>query len=214
MPEFRPIEFDPNLAHELDFRHGSRDTVPPARNVWDFYRGLSKKARRACIWTKAMYFPTLKPKEFRVSQLPRSSETLSCMWPESVAEFKLDRTLGIDFEEIPKWAALDAVPNTYEMSVYDQHKVLPDLIDAHGKAMFNSGKALAIQIGPGEVAVRCSHMPIADASAREANRILGKHAENNFWIPGHGFESGALSHKAFTAAGELVHCAYYPVPQE
>ena len=66
-------------------------------------------------------------------------------------------------------------------------------------------------LGLGKVGVMCSHMPIADAGARLARLELGI-TENDGWLPGSGFGSGAFVHLAFNWGGSIASCDYYPVP--
>lgn len=209
------IVFDPDLSHVLGFRHGPRAALPPQGNAWDYYMGLSPKAADVAYDTVAYYIPQLVPAALRCSQIPRSSQTLALLFPGLIPQIKLDRRLGIEFEQIIEWAAIDAMPDVYNTTPQQQHAVCPDLVDKCGENFFNAARDLSIEVGRGNVGVMCSHMPIADAGARVANSILNQFPENDFWIPGSGFGSGAFVHFAFIPhSGALVHAQYYPVPTE
>ncbi len=208
------ITFDPHLAHALEFRHGPRDEAPPPFNVWDYWRLLSPKAAEIAQLMRTTYLPEgFAPDGLWCSQLPRSSQTLGIMWPKQISTIVLDRRLGIEFEDIAtKWAQYDKHPDMYEWTPQRQHALDPALVDACGLGLFRAASDPAAGVGVGKVGVGCSLMPIADSAARHANKLLGLHVDNDGWLPGKGFGSGAFVHFAFTAARELVHCQYYPVP--
>ena len=160
------IVFDPKLAHVLGFRHGSRDQLPPAGNAWDYYRMLGPQAPEVARRTVATYFPGLVPAAQRCSQIPRSPETLRLLWPDLVSEIRLDRRLGIEFEDVPQWAPCDANPKAYEMTPQQMHALQPELVDQCGHNFLAAADDLAEVVGIGQVGVMCSHMPIADCGAR------------------------------------------------
>ena len=213
MAKFEPIHFDPNLIHVLGFRHGPRAARPPAGNVWDYFRMLSPEAPAIARRTIAAYFPDLVPVALRCSQIPRSAQTLGLLWPDLVSQIKLDRRLAFEFEDLPKWAPIDEYPNAYDMTPQEQHSIQPDLVDQCGLHFVGATRVLVEVVGVGRVGVMCSHVPYADAGARLARQRLGIH-ENDGWLPGRGFESGAFVHFSFTADSTLVGCEYYPVPTE
>lgn len=207
------IEFDPKLAHVLGFRHGPRAARPPAGNVWDYFRGLAPEAREIAQRTVDAYFPDLRPVALRCSQLPRSSQTLEYLWPDLVPQIKLDRRLGFQFEALKMWARIDKYANAYDMTPQEQHAIIPDLVDQCGGEFLLAAYELAAIIDRGQVAAMCSHVPYADAGARLARMKLGIF-ENDGWLPGSGFGSGAFVHLSFNHALQIVHCEYYPVPAE
>ena len=211
------IKFDPKLSHVLGFRHGPRAARPPAGNVWDYHQMLSTKAPEIARLTKAVFFPDIVPVELRCSQIPRSAQTLGLLWPELIPQIKLDRRLGIEFEDIPLWSAIDGYPNAYDMTPQDQHSLCPYLVDKCGRNFLEAARVLAGfvgHVGLGHVGVMCSHMPIADCGARFARLALGI-TENDGWLPGTGFGSGAFVHLGFVqhyceSFFDLVSCEYYP----
>src|SRR3989344_8054094 len=210
----KPISFDPKLSHVLGFRHGPRAARPPAGNVWDYHQMLSTKAPEIARLTKAVFFPDIVPVELRCSQIPRSAQTLGLLWPELIPQIKLDRRLGIEFEDIPLWKACDDMPNPYDATPQEQHAVCPDLVDQCGRNFLEVARILAgfvSHLGLGKVGVMCSHMPIADAGARLARLERGI-TETDGWLPGSGFGSGAFVHLAFNWGGSIASCDYYPVP--
>jgi hypothetical protein len=208
----KPISFDPNLAHSLVFRHGPRAAVPPAGNVWDYYMGLSPKAPEIAKRTIATYFPDLVPSALRCSQIPRSAQTLGLLWPELIPQIKLDRRLGIEFEEIGQWAPIDAYANAYDMLPQRQFEIQSDLVTKSGQGLFDAASDLAQAVGVGNVGAICSHMPFADMCARLARLSLGI-TRNGGWLLDNGFGSGAFVHLAFEASRKLLSCEYYPVPE-
>jgi len=205
------IKFNPALQHVLGFRHGPRAANPPPGNVWDYWRLLSQEAPEIARKTVATYFPGLSPKALRCSQLPRSSMTLGFLWPELVSSIELDRRLGFEFENLSQWAPLDAHADAYSMTPQAQHAVQPELVDQCGLNFFDAAKDLAAVVGVGRVGAMCSHVPYADAGARQARKLLGI-SDGDGWLPGSGFGSGAFVHLAFKD-GTLASCDYYPAPK-
>ena len=228
MAKFEPIYFDPKLAHVLGFRHGPRAANPPAGNVWDYWRMLSPKAPTIAARTVKTYFPDLVPAALRCSQLPRSAQTLGLLWPDLVPLIKLDRRLGFEFEDLEKWAPMDAYPDAYFKTPQWAHELQPNLVDECGRNFSNAAYGLSKVVGPGNVGVLCTHVPYADAGARKARIDLGMFHENEGWLPGDGFGSGAFVHLAYKEyvphwtdevprmgdGYELASCDYYPVPPE
>lgn len=213
------IVFDPKLSHVLGFRHGPRNKIPPVGSVWDYYMMLSGKAAEIAQRTVSTYFPDLVPAALRCSQIPRSAQTLGLLWPDLVPQIKLDRRLGIEFEDVGQWAAIDQFDNAYDMTPQRQYELCPALIDKCGHNFLATARDLVATMGIGKVGAMCSHMPIADCGARFARLSLGI-TEGDGWLPGSGFGSGAFVHLTFGLkfAGELgpeyvlTGCTYYPVP--
>ena len=206
------IEFKKGLAHVLGFRHGSRAQVPPPGNAWDYFMMLGEKVPEDARRIVRTYFPELVPAALRVSQIPRSAQTLFMLWPELVPQIRLDRRLGIEFEDVPQWAPCDAVSDAYNMTPQQMHELQPDLVDQCGQNFMAVADDLAKVVGAGKVGAMVSHMPIADCGARFARKRLGI-TEDDGWLPGKGFGSGAFVHLAYDS-GQLVSCDYYPVPAE
>jgi len=217
MAKFEPIRFDPSLAHVLCFRHGPRAAPPPAGNSWDYWRMLSQPDAPAIAKrTVGTYFPDLVPAALRCSQIPRSAQTLGLLWPDLVSDIRLDRRLGIEFEDVPQWRTIDARADAYNMSAYEQYEMLPALIDLHGIESFNAGTDLATEVEAGRVGVMCSHVPIADAFARYVRKVL-TFTENDCWLPVHRFEPGAFVHVGYRMLDfkyRPVFCEYHQVPTE
>lgn len=209
--EMKKPVFDQKQKHVLVFRHGPRAVVPPPGNVWDYYMMLRADAQQIAQRTIAAYFPELMPVALRCSQIPRSAQTLGFLWPALVSQIRLDRRLGNEFEEIGLWAPIDAYADAYDMLPQRQFEIQPDLVTKSGQGLFDAAKDLALEISLGKVGALCSHMPFADMCARLARLELGI-SENDGWLPGSGFGSGAFVHLAFDASGNIASCEYYPVP--
>ncbi|MEK7601205.1 MAG: hypothetical protein AAB480_01585 [Patescibacteria group bacterium] len=228
MAKFEPISFSPNLAHVLGFRHGPRAANPPAGNVWDYDTGLSQKAWGIARRTIDTYLPGIEPVGMSCSQIEaRSRPTLIFLWPHLAARIQMDRRLGIERHDVPKWAPCDAHPNPYSMTPQEMHALQPDLVDECGRNFLNAAYDLAVNVGLGKIGAMCSHVPFADAGARRARLKLGI-KESDGWLPGKGFETGAFVHLAFgertphwtdeipfpPGSKFLFSCEYYPVPAE
>lgn len=206
----RPV-FDPNHKHVLVFRHGPRAAVPPVGNVWDYYMPVDfVKGPQVAKRTREQLLPGVMPVQLRCSQIPRSSQTLYYLWPELVAKIRLDKRLGCEFDEIGRWAPIDAFPDAYNMTPQRQFEIQPDVVMDAGAGVLIASFHLAREIGAGEVGAMCSHMPFADVCAREARKLLGI-TENDSWLP-EGFGSGAFVHLELDLTESLVACDYYPVP--
>lgn len=229
MAKFEPIYFDPKLAHVLGFRHGPRAANPPAGNVWDYDTGLNgEKAWQIARRTFKTYLPGIEPIAIACSQIEaRSRPTLIFLWPHLASRIYTDRRLGIERHDVPKWAPCDKHPNPYSMTPQEMYALQPDLLDECGRNFANASYDLAKFVGIGKVGALCSHVPFADAGARAANRRLQKFGENDFWLPGNGFETGAFVHLTYernwpqpgdevvnSAPYRLADCDYYPVPPE
>ncbi len=230
MAKFEPIHFDPSLAHVLGFRHGPRAANPPLGDVWDYDRGLNgEKAWKIARRTIDTYLPGIEPVAMSCSQIEaRSRPTLILLWPHLASRIQMDRRLGLERHEVPKWAPCAARPDAYSMTPQEMHALQPDLVDECGRDFANASYDLAKFVGIGKIGALCSHAPYADAGARNANLDLQKFRENDFWLPGNGFETGAFIHQAYRRriphwsdempappdALELASCEYFPVPPE
>lgn len=205
------IEFDPQLCHVLGFRHGPRLTPPPKGNVWDFTMDVSPEDAVVGARTVSTYFPHIVPAAMRCSPLPRTHTTLCNRWSDLFDQIGVDARLGILRSDIPRWNKIDAMPDAYNAIPQDYLAIDCDLMLEAGRNWLAANKSLAMIIGRGKVAVTCSHFGNADTGVYLARRNMGV-MDNDGWLPGKGFQSGAFVHLSYTKDGWLVYCRYYPVP--
>lgn len=212
-----PIVLRTDLAYARIWRHFPRAKRPPEypkSRVWQLEMGLHPDSPKIAARILNAYFPGgYEPKERRVSQIEtRSPPTLKLLNPTINLPLIRDSRLGIFPEDEPEWKVIDDLPKAYDMLPQVQHALLPELVDRCGRGVLAVARDIAFDVGLGNFGDACSHMPFADAAARLANQKLGLFAENNFWLPGDGYGSGAFTDYGYTEAGNLVECKYYSVP--
>lgn len=205
------ILFDPHLSHVLGFRHGPRAARPPDGDVWDFEMMLSEQAPAIATRTVAAYFPKLEPAMLRCSPIPRSRKTLELLWPGLSNEIEEDPRLGLRRGDEQLWKAID-VRGAYDMTPQEMFASARGIVEGSGRSFLAAALDLAFDVGIGAVGALCSHSPFADVAARLARLELGI-TENDGWLPGSGFQSGAFLHLAYDARGALELCRYYPAPE-
>ncbi|HEY4522531.1 MAG TPA: hypothetical protein VJH91_02770 [Candidatus Paceibacterota bacterium] len=201
------IHFAQHLAHVLAFRHGPRERLPSDGNVWDLTADVSEEYAAIARATVAAYFPTLRPKALRCSQIKRSRTSLRHLWPALADEIIEDPRLGLTEQDLPLWKDIN-VPGAYNMTPQDMMAGAPEVVGRSGKMLRAVADDLAEMVGSGNVGILCSHSPFADVAARDARIELGLRS-NDGWLPGKGFESGAFLHFGYYSNGALKFCDYY-----
>lgn len=208
------LRISPDLLNAFIIRHGNRERNPEQGFVWDPDAMCAEKYRAIALTTRKAYFGDRMPTVFATSPIKRAGQTLEWIFDVDSSKFveEPDPRLGTTQAAIAAgvWNKIDEIPDTYDATALACYEADSPLMERCGKDGTTACIDAALEASLGSIAVLCSHFGNADMVVRMANELLGLFPENNFWLPGKGFETGGLAHLAWKPSAELVSCRYYP----